>query len=180
MKFFVGAAAYGVGLLALGCGDISGTESRDVSVTTDKSSYEAAHVSGTGMYGTYGFNVVARIQNTGQRSIYLGTCYPNDTNPMFFVVTDDGNTGSRSAYNPNWGCVGHDQQIVVAPGIAREFTIFIRGPNGWDNSGQFMGTLTGTMRIGFAMSVCSGEGNCSEVMPNASRLSNLFDVQLAK
>lgn len=113
--------------ISTGCSDTVATVVRDESVPlqTDRLSYEAVHVSGEGSYRVYGFELVATFTNHTERTVYLDRCGPTTTTPMFGVL----GVGFDAAYDPAWGCVGHNQQFVVGPGQARVDTLRIRGPN---------------------------------------------------
>ena len=166
--------------LAVGCSALSTAPGDPASsgLHTDRATYVATRVSGEGAYTQYGFRVEARFNNTGPDTLYLARCYPESPTPSYGVELVDAPAASdreRAAYSGAWACVGHDRQIAVAPHSSRVDTLLIRGPNAWDGiSHTPFGTLTGQMRLSYAVQRCRGDGACA-LPPEAGR-SNPFDV----
>jgi hypothetical protein len=169
--------ACGVALLVLGCASITGTGSSHLTVTTDKSVYEAQCLSGDAACRTYGFTLIARIENVGPRAVYFGVCSPRSRATLFGISMADAGSSSESAYNPVWACVGVGSQPEFRPGSVRVDTVRILGPTSVSHLGGIRGALTGRMRIGFAVQGCQGDGACRL---NAAAVSNPFEVVLAK
>lgn len=155
-----------------GCSDTVATVIRDESLPlqTDRLSYEAVHVSGEGAYQVYGFEVVATFTNHTERTVYLDRCGPTSTTPMFGMR----GVGFDAAYDPAWGCVGHNQQFVLGPGQARVDTLRINGPNEWSREGEPRGKLDGLFELQYGVRFCPGE--CANQAPDAAGASNQFRV----
>ena len=171
MKLFVGSAACVASMVALGCGSISGSESNDVLVTTDKPSYEAASLAG----GRFGFQVITRTENVSSRNVIVGRCFPDSRLPIYNVGMADTKGDPMSAYNVAWACVAHDNNFVLTPGAVRVDTLFLTAPNAVNHTGGgslILGQMEGRMVIAFAVS-CDHK-------PCDAGLSNSFELQLAK
>jgi hypothetical protein len=141
--------------------------------TTDRPRYEASYVQGSGAYRQYGFQLVARFQNRTGETVYLDRCFPDSPGPLFGVAPAARMGSAESAYDMAWACVGHDQQIPVAPGAERVDTLRIIGPNAWDgHTKEANGTLEGSFQLHYRVSACPGEGDC----PWVSVRSNEFAV----
>lgn len=170
---------YWAGIVSLGCHNASHSVSPgvqpEVVVTTDKSSYEAGYASGEGANTHYGFRVVVRTKNTGNRTLYVGVCYPSIRRVTYDVRMADGK--SRSAFSPIWACVGGDNPPVLEPGAARVDTLTMFNPATVYADGRPYGTVTGKMNIHMDIRACREEGLCS--LSNVA-VSNTFDVQLKK
>src|SRR5947209_19990311 len=81
-------------------------------IQTDSVSYHAMPVAG--QPGFYSFRIVTRYTNQWNAPVFLARCYPNSPTPIYGIGIVGDSTGSgrnSSAFNPSWGCVGHDQQI---------------------------------------------------------------------
>lgn len=116
--------------------------------------------------------------NTTNRTVYLARCTPASPQPIYSIELIESNGSDwGSAYSPAWGCVGHDQQIAVVAGGTRVDTFHITGPNSWDGvTHKPFGTLTGRMRLVYAVQSCRGDGQCP--LPSSTGRSNAFFVQL--
>ncbi len=145
-------------------------------LTTDATSYEARSLSS--VQGRWAFNVVVRYTNPTAQPIYLARCYPNSPQPIYGVQLTDGSNAEGAAYSLAWACVGHDKQILVAPGATRVDTLTLGGPNASDGvTGRFYGALTGRFRIFYDPQGCTGDGAC-RIMTDSLRYSNEFRVRL--
>ena len=139
-------------------------------LSTDQPSYRAMSMGGTGPYRGYGFTVIARFTNHAESTVYLARCLPTTPFPVYGVAAIGDPEGA--AYNGAWGCVGHDQQIAVAPGATRIDTLQLKGPNGV-SGGVPLGAFAGQMRLVYEVQGCRGDGACR--IPGAGE-SNLFTV----
>lgn len=145
-------------------------------LVTDRNRYSATYESGADTYRIYGFSVVAQFLNATDAPVYLARCYPTSPHPIYGVVTISGDPAPISGYDPNYACVGHDQQVVVAPGALRTDTLHLTGPNAFDGiTKQPYGVLAGQMRLLYQVSACPGDGGCAGTSP-ARQLSNTFEV----
>lgn len=143
---------------------------------TDHGSYVARRISPDSP-ARYQFTIVARFENRSAITLYLGRCYPDSPQPMFGV----GFAASveQSAYDPVWGCVGHDKQFEMIPGSVRVDTFQISGPNEFDGyTNTPIGVLEGTYRLRFDVRLAKGDG--APEAPDSLRLSNTFDVRISQ
>jgi hypothetical protein len=140
-------------------------------IATDSTSYTAQLVPGT--TGQYAFRVITRFANRGLVDVYLGRCSPASSSPMY-GVTRWASSG-EAAYDPAWGCVGHDKQFLVRPGGVRVDTLDIRGPNVCQNGASGCeGALEGAFRIAFVVVSAPGE----DAPADFGKGSNPFKVKL--
>jgi hypothetical protein len=150
-------------------------QSGQVSLRTDRASYSAMPIGGEGSYRTYGFTLVAQFTNGMSRTVYLERCYPTTPYPVYGIGSDA--DGQSAAYNPTWGCVGHDSPIVVLPGMTRTDSLRILGPNAWDGrTNEPFGNLTGRFRLSYVVATCRAVSGCE--LPGHPRESNDFEVRL--
>lgn len=109
--------------------------------------------------------------------MFLARCFPSTPIPIYSVGPADLSSPVRSAYSPVWACVGHDQQIEVAPGSERVDTLTIVGPHGRDHATREpIGTLMGSMRLLYQVRTCRGD-TLACVIPDAG-ISAPFTVSL--
>jgi hypothetical protein len=147
-------------------------------VQTDSVAYTATLLGGEGSYRTYAVRVVARYTNRTPGPVYLARCYPSSPTPIYGLGLVGDTTGGGtwgSAFNPAWGCVGHENPIEVAAGSTRTDTLILRAPNAWDGvtKGPF-GRLDGRLRLAYGVQTCRPEAQCR--LPADSGVSNAFDV----
>jgi hypothetical protein len=120
--------------------------------------------------------VVARLTNRSSQTVYLERCYPDWSYPIYGVETVG--SDQDAAYDPAWGCVGHDHPIVVTAGETRTDSLQLTGPNMWDGHTHIpLGTLIGRFRLSYPLRMCPGEDDCS--LSQVSVSSNDFEVRLA-
>ena len=106
--------------------------------------------------------------------MYLRRCLPDSDTPIYGVVSLDNTGADRSAYDPSWGCVGHDKQFAVAPGVTRVDTLHLKGPWGVERgSGRPLGRFEGRMQLTYQVAAC--RVGCG-VIDDAGRVSNPFLV----
>jgi hypothetical protein len=186
------AASIGLVLLA-GCGaspqagvdeDSQMTASQRTSVVpdgpfrTDRSAYVARRVPGVRGNGKYAFTLVAQYVNRTSAPVYLYRCFPDSHQPIYNVHLVGAREPLASAYDPGWGCVGHEDQIVVQPGTIRVHTLRITGPTASERSGETIGKLEGRYRLEYEAQSCPRESGC--LLPDSMRFSNEFDVRIQR
>lgn len=163
-------------LLAACAQDVTGPDRAGEPLQTEKVSYEARVVGGSGNYTQYGFTVVATFRNLMDQTVYLGRCYPDSPTPIYGIVAVDTDDDWGAAYSPGWACVGHDQEFAIAPGGTRTDTLHISGPNAWDgHTKEPFGVLEGRFRIIYDVRLCR---DCATLAPVEMGRSNLFDVRV--
>lgn len=141
-------------------------------ITTDKNAYVARCMDDGFLSCT--FTLEATYYNRTDRPVYLYRCYPDSEYPIYGVPTSD--ESAESAYDPIWGCVGHDDQIRVDPGETRTDVLEVRGPNSFDGvTGEPFGVVEGAFQLRYDARPCGGEGNCDS-LPEVQRLSAPFKV----
>lgn len=147
----------------------------DGSLMTDVTGYVAQRVAGTAPpLQEYQFAVITRFQNRSTAPVYLARCFPNSPQPIYGIVVADGSK-TEAAYDPAWGCVGHNSQFQVLPGGVRVDTFLVRGPNGFDEGKQqAIGITSGVFRL--VLSVASAPGDGAPAAPGALGISNAFAV----
>jgi hypothetical protein len=126
----------------------------------------------------YAFTLVAQYANRSAAPVYLYRCFPDSPQPIYNVHLVGASEPLESAYDPGWGCVGHENQIVVQPGAIRVDTLRITGPTAWERSGEPIGKLEGRYRLEYQAQSCPQESGC--LLPDSGRLSNEFDVRLRR
>lgn len=169
----------GLSLLALslsGCGEqILEPDEVHVAVTTDSDTYVASYISGEGAYATYGFTVVARVQNLSPGAVYLARCFPDSPQPLIAIELVDDSDPHGAAYDGPAACVGHDEQIRLGPGEVRVDEIFFQGPTSVLHVEQEpLGSFAGQMRIRYIIQRCRGDGMCKA--PRDVGVSNIISV----
>ena len=144
---------------------------------TDQPVYVARREGGDPRYGQYAFIVIARFTNETSSPVYLARCYPDSPYPIYGVELLMPIAGKeRSGYSPAWGCVGHDQAIVVGPGEARTDTLRISGPTAVDGrTKQPLGALRGRMQLFYQVQACPQEA-CAVLSEVGA--SNAFEVRM--
>jgi hypothetical protein len=85
---------------------------------TDATGYVAVPIAAPGAFRQYRFTIITRFENRSAAPVFLGRCYPDSPQPMYWIGPADGST-VEAAYNPNWACVGHNKQFEIRPGGAR-------------------------------------------------------------
>ncbi len=167
MTFWWHQAFFAASILALsgctsGSGDPTGPEGGNLRLSLDRASYTSAPLAGPGIFLTHGFTLIATFTNQGATPVYLARCFPDTPIPIYSVrMVDSPDDALGSAYSPVWACVGHDQQILVAPGSTRTDTLLMAGPNGTVGvTHQPLGALSGSMRLSYQVQSCPGDGQC--------------------
>lgn len=137
-------------LLASAC--VSPTEALPgVVVETDATSYVAEALPGTPPRTQYAFRVIVRTTNGSQEPVRLARCNPESAGPIFGVELYAVTAGTRSAFNPAWGCLGGVAPIEIRPGAARVDTLIIHGPTVFNGvTGEPVGIAEGTMVLRLA------------------------------
>jgi hypothetical protein len=161
-----------------GCSDLFGPAGQQMRVTTDRTSYEATYVDGEGAWTRYSVDVVVRTVNVGRSPLYISSCSASPASPVFGVVQVSGNGegGAHSAFSPVWACPGFPP-IQLAPGEIRLDTLRLMAPNGVNGiTGQVMGSLEGTKKIGWDVRTCPDRPDCGAA--GHVGLSNGFEVTL--
>ncbi len=146
--------------------------------TTDAVVYTATKVRD----GQYTLRVVARYTNSTSGTLYLARCYPSSPTPIYSVQLLTPGNKDGAAWNPGWGCVGHNQQIVVQPSQTRVDTLELYAPNALDGITHVpYGAFEGTVRLGYGVLTCPGELPCgSTPIPDSMRFSNEFTIRLPR
>lgn len=177
----------GLGLLvaATACRDLTGSDSGFTDVlplpargwlTTDRATYTATGLGGTGSYRVYGFTMVARFSNQSSEPVYLARCGATSTGPIYGVALVSPDDKWGSAFDPAWACPAHGAPLRVEPGELRTDTLHFTGPNAFDGlSGRPLGAIEGAMQLQYAVQWCPGDGMCRH--PLAVGRSNLFTVR---
>jgi hypothetical protein len=141
----------------------SATPQNRASLQVDRREYEAACIEGKGDDCTYGFTIIASYVNQTAETLFIARCLPSDRGPEYGLkVVDD--TMKYAAYDPVWGCVGHDYPVVVAPRATRVDTLRLRGPNAWDGkTNQPWGIFDGEFRLIYRVARCrwARRGTCN-------------------
>lgn len=149
----------------------------ELPVRTDLESY-MAHIASAGDRPTYGFDIVVRFENRTNRTVYLDRCNPDSPHPIYSVELIDQQDSYGAAYNPGWGCAGHDSPIRVERGRSRVDTLHLIGPRAWPTySDQHLGVLEGRFRLKYWPNTCRTETECA--LPVSLARSNVFEVRLA-
>lgn len=158
---------------------------KNCTLSTDALSYVATPIVGEGalVHKRYHFTLISRFENRSRESVFLATCNPDSKEPLFTVVGVDSATAFDSATEPAyatvWGCVGHDRQIEVGPGLVRIDTLEIQGPNSFNgHTGEPHGKTEGTFRLYFEAR--RGRGERAPWIPYADRVSNPFRVRTSR
>ena len=147
--------------------------------TTDAVSYLAMPMSPSTLE-RYSLRVITHYTNPTSATIYLETCFPGNTSPVYGVQLTSPADTLGAAYDPVWACVGHDKQIAVAPGATRVDSLTLMGPNAFDGvTHKGFGVLNGRFRLVFGPQSCTGDGQCPRTA-DALRYSNEFAVQTGR
>jgi hypothetical protein len=132
-----------------------------VRFTLDRTEYVAAPIRDEPPI-RYEFQVIARIENQSDHTLYLARCFPDSPLPTFGVRLVAPRNPEGSAYDPVWACVGHDSPIVIPPGATRIDTIRISGPNAFQSGSLIgFGQLDGVFEFTYGASTCSPPDPCS-------------------
>lgn len=158
----------------LGCGLLRGSTRTEIVMTTDKLDYDATYASGSAAWKTYHFVVIVRTQNVGRRNLFLSHCTPGSNHPTYGVAMAD-DTLSRSAYAPNWACVGSGAQPELAAGTSRVDTLDLTGPWARTHDRNAVGRFSGPMKLYFGIQSCRGDGAC---IVKGAGASNVVNVRL--
>ena len=146
------------------------------SLSTDSAAYTAARITNGASLLQYGFTAVVRYTNPTDETIYLARCYGDTPYPIYGVVPAQDPDGTLAAYNPMWACVGHDQQIAVAPRTTRVDTLRLVGPSVFASGASAgQGVTEGVFRLMYTPQRCRGDGACPIADP-LLRFSNEFRV----
>jgi hypothetical protein len=100
----------------------------DGPLMTDATGYVAKPIAGSANPVQYQFSVITRFENRSGAPVSLQRCLPDSPGPMYAIVLAD-SSALKPAYDPNWGCVAHNNNFVVLPGAVRVDTFDVRGPN---------------------------------------------------
>lgn len=168
-----------LGVAVGGCDLATAITGRGASARTDATTYMARYLSGEGSYRQYGFDMGVSVRNTGPSNLYLARCFPHDPTPIFAVelLGDGGVWGA--GYNVTWGCVGHENPIIVEPDETFSFDLRLVGPTAFDGrTGEPFGTLTGHMRLRIDAQRCTDTGRCR---PDRDGIhTNSFEVTISE
>lgn len=146
-------------------------------LTTDRTSYTAVSASVVYGYSLYAIPVVTKYTNETRDTVFLARCFPTSPSPTYDLLQIAPPDPEGSAYSPVWACVGHDQQIAVAPGAARVDMLTLRGPNVFDGiTHRPFGATSGTVEVRFQPQSCRGDGACP--LPDSLGTSNTFIIGL--
>jgi hypothetical protein len=129
-----------------------------VRFTLDRTGYAAEQIRDE-LPIRYEFQVIARLENQSDHTLYLDRCYPDDSVPIWGVVLVAPENPDGAAYDQVWACVGVDSPIVVVPGGTRVDTLRVSGPNAFQG-GAPLGQLDGVFRVGYVAWTCSSPGPC--------------------
>ncbi|WP_337171297.1 hypothetical protein [Gemmatimonas aurantiaca] len=126
------------------------------------------------------FQVVATYTNRTQETVYIDTCRPDASGPIYGItIAGKENSPRYSIFSPIWGCVGHDQHIAVPPGASRTDTLTISGPNEFDHfTGEPGGLLDPRLRLTYGVRPCQPESPCGATRTIV--LSNIFEVRMPR
>ncbi len=150
--------------------DEAPSENLEFVLQTDQTRYLAEPSIGS----SYSFSLTATLDNTTAETIYLNLCFPDDTSPIYGVVLADEDAG-ESAWNPAWGCVGHDESIAVEPGQSYTETYRLEAPNAYSSDGEPIGETEGLFRLVYETLACAESDACAP----GSLSSNAFRIELA-
>ena len=145
----------------------------DGAFTTDATGYVAHRLPGN--LPRYQFRIIARFENRGAATLYLGRCFPDSPQPTFTVQ----NTGpAESGYEQAWACVGHNRQFVIQSGEARVDTFVVEGPNTFQGGKNVGGVAEGDFRLYYDVRLAPGDG--APPAPDSTKLSNAFRVRTSQ
>lgn len=131
---------------AASCSDALTSPAGVALITTDSSSYTAVSIEGSELQ----VRVVTTFTNPSSVPDTLARCYPDTPYPIYGVELVSPQSSDGAGYDPTWGCVGHNHQIVVAAHSTRTDTLRLLGPNEYDSSKErFVGVLAGKFRISY-------------------------------
>jgi hypothetical protein len=166
-----------LGALVLACSTTTASERAGGQwLTTDATAYTATRVTTGPRSPGYQVAVVSTFTNRGSTPIHLARCYPDSPTPIYGVDFLGRSDDERSAYDPDWACVGHRKPITVMPGASRVDTLHLRAPigsHGRTISGY--GAATGRMRLRYMFEDCRSAGACH--LPADVEVSNVFEVR---
>jgi hypothetical protein len=143
-------------------------------IQTDTTIYTARLIQGVPTNGRFAFPVVTRFANPAPDTIFLARCLPDFAYPLYSVVALE-QTSPAAAYSQAWACGSHDQPVIVAPGQIRIDTLYLNGPNAW-NDGIPVGLLDGIFRLSFSRQGCRSDIGCGTPLELID--SNAFRVIL--
>ena len=100
---------FGLIVTVSGCSDPTGTGLHSA-LQTDRASYVAQSLGGSGSAQRFGFTVTARFVNSSNDTLFLAWCYPDSPYPIYGVELVNRATTDMwgAAYGSAWACVGHD------------------------------------------------------------------------
>jgi hypothetical protein len=153
---------------------------------TDRKDYSAKYEKTTDKVRLYGFTIIARFENRTQEPVYLDRCYPDTSYPFYSVFAVEGSEIKKSAYDPIWSCVGHDNPIVVQPGETRTDNFHISGPTVWrSDTKTYDGLLEGKARLIYVVRFCREQPRVDDSgrpvkckRPETYAQSDVFTVKL--
>ncbi|HEY9225632.1 MAG TPA: hypothetical protein VIP11_03225 [Gemmatimonadaceae bacterium] len=133
----------GVGVIfGASCNDLGPRIAGDGLLVTDSVRYTATAVNANQVT----LKIVTRYRNPSDTAVELSRCFPDTPYPIYYVELIAPSSSEGAGYNPAWGCVGHNNEIVVAPHAVRTDTITLNGPTSF-SGGRFYGVLAGTFRL---------------------------------
>jgi len=143
----------------------------------DQTDYQAICIEGKGEDCTYGFTLIARLENQTADTIYVSRCRPRDRTPEYSIEAIKDST-EDAAYSKFWACVGHNFPIVIAPRATRVDTLRIDGPNAFDGrTNAPIGKLEGKFKLVYSVRRCRVvQPTCQSVLQR----SEAFRVHLVR
>jgi len=145
----------------------------DGPITTDATGYVAHRLPGD--LARYQFRIVARFENRGAATLYLGRCFPDSPQPKFTIWNT---TPVASGYAQTWACVGHNRQFAIQSGQARVDTFVVEGPNAFQGSTNVGGVTEGDFRIYYDVRFAPDDEGPDP--PDSIKLSNAFRVRTSE
>lgn len=162
--------------LVLGCSITVSERAGGQWLTTDATAYTAKRIATGPQSPRYYVAVVATFTNRGSVPIHLVRCYPNSPTPIYGIDLLGRSDDERSAYDPDWACVGHDKPIRVMPGASRVDTLHLNAPI-FPRGGNILGATAGRMRLRYMIEGCRwGEAEACG-LPTDVDVSNVFAVR---
>lgn len=125
----------------------------------------------------YGFTLIARLENSSGRPVYLNRCETDSPEPIYGLRLIDADPAKQSGYSRVYACASHSSPIVVESGTVRMDTLHVQGPSSWQhNSNEPIGELEGMFRLRYAVQTCRSGDGCE--LPDSLSQSNEFEVRL--
>jgi len=146
-------------------------------VQTDKLEYEGRRI-GPPASG-FEFTIVADYRNPTSDTLFIENCGPGSTRPIYQIIPSSGIESVESAFDPAWACVGHDEQLALAPGAVRVDTFMISGPTGFSAiTLEPHGFFEGWWRLTYFVGTERGDG--SPLAEQSVGLSNVFEIRVER